>query len=267
MTVKRNTALITGASSGIGEAFARVCAQHQYDVILLARNQQKLNSLAVQLSADYGVEVTVKTCDLTAPDAVKDLVEELLTEGKEVDLLINNAGRVEHGAFVHITPEDHQNIVQLNVAVVTAMTAHLLPRMIARGQGRVLNVASMGAFQPMPSVASYAATKAFILSLSESLSEEVRGTGVTVTALCPGLTATDMVAGAQQKSPALTHIPRAVMADPYAVAQQGLRGCLKGRVVVVPGAKNWIVSVLSRATPKWLVRRIIGLVGRATISP
>ena len=265
MTVKRDIALVTGASSGIGEALALVCAQHQYDLILVARNQQKLAALATQLNQDYGIEVSVKPYDLTAPGAVKLLSEELLSEDKKVDLLINNAGVLEHGAFVSIAPDDHHSIVQLNVVALTAMLAHLLPTMVARGSGRVLNVASIGAFQPLPSVATYSATKAFVLSLSESLAEEVKGTGVTVTALCPGLTATNMMASAQQKSPALTNIPNFVAADAYNVAQKGFRGCLKGKAIVVPGVYLFI-SIFSRASPKWLVRFVTGIVGRATFA-
>ena len=266
MALKRDIALVTGASSGIGEALALVCAQHQYDLILVARNQQKLNALAAQLNQEYGVEVSVKPCDLAAPGAVKLLSEELLSEGKQVDLLINNAGVLEHGAFVDIAPDDHQNIVQLNVVALTAMLAHLVPPMVARGSGRVLNVASIGAFQPMPSVATYAATKAFVLSLSESLAEELRGTGVTVTALCPGLTATNMMANAQKKSPALLNIPNLVVADAYNVAQKGFRGCLKGKTIVVPGVTYTFIAIVSRVTPKWLVRCFTGFFGRATIS-
>jgi short-subunit dehydrogenase len=128
-----------------------------------------------------------------------------------------------------------------------------------------LNIASLGAFQPLPSVATYAATKAFILSLSEALAEEVRGTGVTVTAVCPGLTATNMVATAQQKSPALQRIPRFVFADTGTVARKAFAACHNGDALLVPGLKNNLASVLSRATPKWLVRIITGLVGRATL--
>jgi len=266
MTVKRDIALVTGASSGIGEALALVCAQHQYDLILVARSQQKLEALATQLSEEYGVEASVKPCDLALPGAVKLLSEELLSEGKQVDILINNAGVLEHGAFVNIAPEDHQSIVQTNVAGLTAMLAHLLPTMVARGSGRILNVASIGAFQPMPSVATYAATKAFVLSLSEALAEEVRGTGVTVTALCPGLTATNMMANAQKKSPALVNIPRFVVADAYKVAQKGFSGCLKGKTIVLPGLTYTFIAILSRVTPKWLVRGVTGFFGRATMS-
>lgn len=265
MTVTRDTALITGASSGIGEALALVCAQHQYDLILVARSEQKLEALAAQLREDHGIDVSVKTYDLTAPDAPRLLSEELISQGKQIDMLINNAGVLEHGAFVAIAPDDHHNIVQLNVVALTAMLAHLLPPMVARGSGRVLNVASIGAFQPLPSVATYSASKAFVLSLSESLAEEVKGTGVTITALCPGLTATNMVATAQKKSPALVNIPNFVVAEPYDVARKGFRGCLKGKAIVLPGLTYRFAAIFSRATPKWLVRGVTGIVGRATI--
>lgn len=266
MTVKREIALVTGASSGIGEALALVCAQHHYDLVLVARNQEKLETLATQLNRDYGVDVLVKSCDLAVPGAVKLLTEQVLSDGKQIDILINNAGVLEHGAFVEVTPDDHQKILQLNAVALTAMLAHVLPTMVARGSGRVLNVASIGAFQPMPSVATYSATKAFVLSLSESLSEELKGTGVTVTALCPGLTATKMLAGAQQKTPALLNIPNLVLADAYDVAQTGFRGCLKGKTIVVAGFRYKFIAILSRASPKWLVRCVTGFLGRATLA-
>lgn len=260
------TALITGASSGIGEAVAAVCAQHQYDLILVARSMDKLHALAAQLHRAYGVLVSVRPCDLSVPEDLKQLCETLLAEGVRIDMLVNNAGVVEHGSFSDIAVERHQQIVQLNVVAMTTMLAYLLPPMVKRGSGRVLNVASLGAFQPLPSVATYAATKAFVLSLSEALAEEVRGTGVTVTTLCPGLTATNMVATAQKKSRKLRNIPGWAVADVDTVAQKAFHGCLKGRAVIVPGAKNKFASILSRATPKWLVRRVTGIVGRATLS-
>jgi short-subunit dehydrogenase len=266
MTALRDTALITGASSGIGEALALVYAQHQYDLILVARNVRKLEALATQLHREYGVDVAVRPCDLSVSDNVKQLCETLLAEGRQIDLLVNNAGVIEHGSFATIPAEDHQRIVQLNVCALTAMLAYLLPPMIKRGSGRVMNVASLGAFQPLPSVATYAATKAFVLSLSEALAEEVRGTGVTVTALCPGLTATNMFANAQKKSQRLLNIPSLAVGDVNTVAQKAFHACLDGKAIAVPGVKNIVASILSRATPKWLVRRVTGIVGRATLS-
>jgi short-subunit dehydrogenase len=265
MTTLCDTALITGASSGIGEALAEVFAQHQYNLILVARNQPKLETLAAKLHLEYGVDVSVRPCDLSSSSNVKGLCDALLKDEIQVDVLVNNAGTVEHGSFVQIQPSEHEQIVQLNVCAITSLLAYLLPPMVARGKGRVLNIASLGAFQPLPSVATYAATKAFVLSLSEALAEEVRGTGVTVTAVCPGLTATNMVAGAQKKSPALRRIPRFVFADAPTVAQKAFNACHSGDALLVPGFKNNLVSVLSRATPKWLVRIITGIVGRRTL--
>jgi short-subunit dehydrogenase len=266
MTALRDTALITGASSGIGEALALVCAQHQYDLVLVARNESKLDALATRLNREYGVDVTARPCDLSAPGNVKQLCETLLADGRQINMLVNNAGVIEHGSFAAITADDHQRIIQVNVCALTDMLAHLLPPMIERGSGRVLNVASLGAFQPLPSVATYAATKAFVLSLSEALVEEVRGTGVTVTVVCPGFTATNMMANAQQKSQTLLKIPSRAIGDANTVAQKAFRACLDGKAILVPGAKNIAASILSRATPKWLVRRIGGIVGRATLS-
>jgi short-subunit dehydrogenase len=226
----------------------------------------KLEAFATRLNREYGVDVAVRPCDLSASGNVKQLCEALLAEGRQIDLLVNNAGVIEHGSFATISVDDHQRVVQLNVCALTAMLAYLLPPMIERGSGRVLNVASLGAFQPLPSVATYAATKAFVLSLSEALAEEVRGTGVTVTALCPGLTATNMMANAQKKSQTLQSIPSFVVADVNTVAQKAFQACLNGKAIVVPGVKNNVASILSRATPKWLVRRVVGIVGRATLS-
>jgi hypothetical protein len=266
MTTSRDTVLITGASSGIGEAMAEVFAQHQYNLILVARNQPKLEALALKLEQDHSVEASVRACDLTSLDNIKNLCDALHKDKTRIDVLVNNAGTVEHGSFIEIQPCEHQRIVQLNVGAITSLLAYLLPAMVARGKGRVLNIASLGAFQPLPSVSTYAATKAFVLSLSEALSEEVRGTGVTVTAVCPGLTATNMVATAQQKSPALQRIPHFVFADAQSVAQKAFKACHNGDALLVPGLKNNLASVLSRATPKWLVRIITGIVGRATLA-
>lgn len=265
MREARDTVLITGAWSGIGAALASVCAQHNCDLILVARSVNKLEALAAKLSQDYNVGVTVRPCDLAAPGSVKELCDGLFAEGRQIDMLVNNAGTLEHGSFVTMSADDHQRIVQLNVAAHTAMLSYLLPAMVERGAGRILNVASLGAFQPLPSVAIYAATKAYVLSLSEALAEEVRGTGVTVTALCPGLTATGMMAEAKKKNKNLLNIPDLVVGDANMVARKAYRACLEGDAIVVPGLRNYLTSILSRATPKWFVRRVLGIVGRATL--
>ena len=188
------TVLVTGASSGIGEALAGLFAEAQYDLILVARSESKLEALADRLADEHGTMVLVRPADLSQPGSIKALAHSLAREGQQVDVLVNNAGVLEHGAFVEMGADDHQQMISLNVAGLTDLLSHFLPPMVERGSGRVLNVASIAAFQPVPSLATYAATKAYVLSLSEALSEELRGSGVTVTTLCPGVTATNMVA-------------------------------------------------------------------------
>lgn len=266
MSEQHDTVLITGASSGIGEALASICAQHGNNLILVARNTEKLEALAAELSREYDIDVAVRPCDLSVPDAPKNLCDALIAEGKQVDMLVNSAGVLEHGSFTALSAEDHQRMMQLNVFALTSMLTHLLPAMVERGSGRILNIASLGAFQPIPSLATYAATKAYVLSLSEALVEELRGTGVTVTTLCPGPTATNMMVNAQKKSKALLNVPDWVVSDVNDVARKAFRACMEGDAILVPGTLNRIASVLSRATPKWLIRRFTGIVGRATLT-
>jgi short-subunit dehydrogenase len=175
---------------------------------------------------------------------------------------VNNVGVIEAGAFRDIGLERHLRLIQLNVAVLTELSYRFLTPMLARGHGRILNVASLAAFQPVPTLALYAATKSFVLSLTESLSEELKGTGVSVTALCPGLTRTDMVEHAKQASLLARQTPGFLISDPRAVAREGVDACLSGRVIAVPGHLNWVTANLVRLYPRWLVRGVSGLVGR-----
>ena len=259
------TVLITGASSGIGEALAWVFAGHGHDLILVARNADKLDQLADDLANEHEVMVSVRPTDLSEPGSAESLAKVLHREGQAVDILVNNAGVLEHGAFIDIGPEDHQRMVQLNVAGFTDMLAQFVPDMVDRASGRVLNVSSIGAFQPVPSLATYAATKAYILSLSEALGEELRGSGVTVTALCPGLTHTHMLEDHLARNAVLKRLPAMLVGDVETVAQEAFRACMKGAPVVVPGTLNLAGTLTARATPKWLVRRLIGLMGRSTL--
>jgi short-subunit dehydrogenase len=173
MATPAHTALITGASSGIGEALARCFAADGHALVLVARSAGKLKALAAELEAAHGVKVIVQPADLAAPDAPKALAAALKRKRVVVDMLVNNAGVLEQGAFTGMRPERHQELIALNVAGLTAMLAHFLPSMQQRGFGRVLNVASIAAFQPVPTLATYAATKAYVLSLTESLAEEL----------------------------------------------------------------------------------------------
>jgi short-subunit dehydrogenase len=259
-----DTVVVTGASSGIGEALAKNFARGGCDLVLVARSEDKLAALAQRLENDTGVNVRVEPADLSRRSAAKKLASTLSKQNIAVDVLVNCAGVLEHGRFVDLPGSAQQGLIDLNVSGLTNMLSHFLPPMVARGKGRILNVASIAAFQPVPGLATYAATKAFVLSLSESLIEELSGTGVSVTALCPGVTATNMMANAQQKSGGL-NIPDFVVGDVEDVAAQGYRACLKGDAICVPGAVNLAATVAGRATPKWLLRRVSGLMGRYTL--
>jgi short-subunit dehydrogenase len=260
------TVLITGASSGIGEELAACFAKGGYDLVLVARSKDKLKALAEMLSGAHEVTVTVLPSDLSEPGAAAKLLAAVKRRKIDIDILVNNAGVLESGAFVGMTPQRHQELINLNVGGLTDMLAHFAPLMAERGSGRILNVASIAAFQPVPALATYAATKAYVLSLTESLAEELKGSGVTVTALCPGITATNMVATAQEANAALTKLPGFFIGDVSQVARDGYAACLKGEVIKVPGVMNLAGTLASRATPKWLLRKITGALGRKAMA-
>lgn len=262
---KDKTALITGASSGIGEALAHCFAKGGFDLVLVARSADKLAALAKRLAAAHKVKVAVAPCDLSKPGSAKTLAAKMRKARRAIDVLVNCAGVLEHGAFVAMSATRHQELIDLNVSALTAMLAQFVPAMVARGHGRILNVASIAAFQPVPSLATYAATKAYVLSLTESLSEELDGTGVSVTVLCPGITATHMVAAASAASPALAKLPGFVISDVDAVANSGYQACMNGDVIDVPGVLNQAAMLAGRVAPKWLLRSISGVIGRKSI--
>jgi short-subunit dehydrogenase len=257
-----DTALITGASSGIGEALAHRFAAGGCDLVLVARSADKLRALAAELSAAHGIKASVEPKDLSKPDAAGELATTLARKRRRVDILVNNAGVIEVRGFVDTPPERIAALVDLNVVAATAMLSRFLPPMVARKHGRVLNVASLSSFMPVPSMAAYAATKAYLLSLTESLAEELAGTGVTVTALCPGFTATNLIAMAQEANEKVRGLPSALIGDVDDVATAGYEACMKGEVVCVPGGMNRVGAMAGRALPKWMVRRIAGMVGR-----
>ena len=259
------TALITGASSGIGEALAGCFAAAKHDVILVARSEGKLKILADQLSSKYGVAVSVQPSDLSTPGAAEHLLAALTRKHSSVDVLVNCAGVLEQGAFTAIDHAKHQAIIDLNISGLTAMLSAFIPGMVERGRGRVLNVASIAAFQPIPMLASYAASKAYVLSLSESLAEELRDTGVTVTALCPGITATNMLTQAAGANDKLSQLPAFLIADVQNVADLAFAATMQGDAICVPGVFNQAAMIASRGAPKWLVRRIGGLLGRRSL--
>jgi short-subunit dehydrogenase len=262
---RRETALITGASGGIGLELALLLAGQGFDLIAVARRTTELEALAERCRKEHGVRVHVRPTDLLAPAAASQLVQQLCDDGLEVDVLVNNAGLMDMGAFAEIDVDRHEQLLQLNVVVLTSLTRRVLPAMIERGRGRILNVASISSFQPVPSMALYAASKALVLSLSESLSEELKGTGVTVTALCPGITKTEMLDRAQDEHSVARAVPGLFLSDVQDVAREGVEACLAGKAVVVPGLANQLTASVVGFYPRWLVRGIGGLVGRRSM--
>ncbi len=256
------TALVTGASAGIGLEVATVLAERGFDLALVARREEALSALAGRLAAAHDCRVAVYPRDLLEDGAPEELAATLARDGIEIDWLVNNAGVTDVGSF-HELPLDRQlMLIRLNVNVLTELTHRFVGGMVDRGHGRILNVASLSSFQPVPSLAVYAASKAFVLSFSESLSEELRGTGVHVTALCPGLTRTDMVEQAKHADGPLRMAPDFLIGDTRDVAAQGVEACLAGRVVVVPGALNRLQASSVGLYPRWLVRTLGGFMSR-----
>jgi len=260
-----STVLVTGASSGIGEALAHCFARDGHRLVLVARRESRLRTLAESLCNEHGTHVDVVPSDLARRGAAATLAAMLRRRRCAIDVLVNNAGVLGHGAFVGSSAAQHHRLLDLNVAGLTAMLAAFVPAMVRRGHGRVLNVASIAAFAPVPGLAVYAASKAYVLSLTESLAEELRDTGVTVTALCPGITATAMLDRAIRDNVRVAQLPGFVVGDVREVALAGYRACMAGETITVPGALNRAASVAGRATPKWLLRRIAGVVGRRMI--
>ncbi len=260
------TALVTGASSGIGQALAQRYALAGYDVVLVARSADKLQELAQTLRTDHQVQAHVLAADLSVPGAAAKLAAAVQKKKLNIDVLVNCAGVLHQGPFADMQPSIHQQMIDLNISGLTAMVAAFLPSLRERAaQGhrvRILNVASIAAFQPVPMLATYAATKAYVLSLGESLAEEFKGTGITVTTLCPGMTATAMLSGAAGANSKISQIPGFMISPVDSVVQQAFDACQRGDAICVPGAINQAFVLGSRSTPKWLVRKLGGLVGR-----
>jgi short-subunit dehydrogenase len=243
------TALITGASSGLGADFARLFAADGYDLVLVARREDKLRELAAELK----VKSTIIAADLSQHDAAAYVVGRLVNV--EIDALVNNAGLGFAGAFVDIDLEKELEMIHVNIVALTQLTKLLLPPMVKRGRGRILNVASTASFQPGPLMAVYYATKAYVLSFSEALAEELRKTGVTVTALCPGPTATGFAAVANVGATRLFSMMPPMKS--MSAARAGYEGMKRGRRVVVPGLKNKLLAESVRFTPRRLVTTIV----------
>jgi hypothetical protein len=250
--------LVTGASSGIGRELAKIFAAEGFRPVLLARSRDKLEELARELKALHGAKVTVLPADLSDPKTPRAVFERLQEHRIDVDILVNNAGLALEGEFAATALDDHLRLLQVDILALTALTRLFLEPMLRRGRGRILNVASVAAFLPIPSLATYAASKAYVLSLSEALSEELKGTGVTVTALCPGFTDTAMA----RASARVTRLPSLMIMDAKSVAKEGYSACLAGKALHVPGLSNDLASRGIQYLPRSLVRAVGGLVAR-----
>ena len=249
----RKTALVTGASSGIGVELARLHAQRGGDLVLVARRQDRLEALKVELEQAHGVTVHVIVKDLTDPNAAGQIHEELASRGVPIDYLINNAGFGNGGFFHEQDWAKNEAMIMVNVVALASLTRLFVPDMIARGGGKILNVASMAGFLPGPLQAIYYATKAFVVSFSEAIGNELRRTGVTVTALCPGPVDTEFIERANLRK--AKGFARTVSAA--GVARAGYDAMLAGKPIVVPGIVNKIIiHFLLRLAPRQRATKI-----------
>jgi uncharacterized protein len=249
------TALVTGATSGIGLELATLLARDGHDVVLVARTKDRLDVVARGLTEEFGVRSTALPADLARPEAPAEIFRELEARAISVDVLVNDAGFGIHGRFSATPLERDLGMIQVNVTAVTELVQRALPAMLGRRRGRILNLASTAAFQPGPLMAVYYATKAYVLSFSEALANELSGTGVTVTALCPGPTITDFQKTAGVEKTALFTGP--LVMDAAAVARAGYRGMLRGQRLVIPGVANNVLVQALRVSPRRLATAII----------
>lgn len=247
---RTQTALITGASSGIGLELATLCAAHGHNVVLVARSRPRLDELAAHLQDQYNVTATVIVQDLSQAGAVARLTAALTKAGLSIDILINNAGFGINGPFIESDASQLLEMMQLNMASLTELTRSLVPAMVQRGHGRVLNVASIAAFLPCPNLAAYAATKAYVLSWSVAINQELHGTGVTATALCPGSTKTNFAVAAGIANP--DRFGRGHL-DARAVAAIGYDAMIAGKAVVVAGWQNRLAAFATHLAPRTLL--------------
>ncbi len=253
------TALITGASSGIGAAVARQLAARKYDCVLTARRTDRLEALGKELRETNGVRTFVITSDLGIGGGAEKLIESVAGLRLPIDVLVNNAGFGLYGHLVDMPMERVRQMLELNLVSLTTLTHYYAKEMVARRQGRILQLSSVGGFQSSPLYAVYSATKAYVLSLSEALNYELRGTGVNVTTLCPGITATEFHEVADHIKPRWT---RGVTMTAEEVARLGVAGLFRGKSVVIPGFANWLSALLIRFTPRDLAVRLAELTMR-----
>jgi uncharacterized protein len=249
------TALITGASSGLGEEFAKLAAADKHDIVLVARSLDKLNALAETLAKAHGIRATALAEDLSRPESVDVIVDVLAARGITIDILINNAGFGTYGPFTETSAAEERQLIEVNITALSMLTKRFVKGMVERRRGWILNVASTAAFQPGPLMAVYYASKAYVLSFSEALANELEGSGVIVTCLCPGPTRTGFGERARMKESRLLEV-KWVM-DAPAVARAGYEGLKAGRTLVVPGLMNKVGVQVLRISPRRVVARVV----------
>jgi hypothetical protein len=246
-TIQGKWALVTGASSGLGVDFARELATRECNLILVARRKERLETIQQELSTQYGVDVHILPLDLAAQDAPQQLYNKIQQEGRTVDILVNNAGFGAYGPFLEIPWEHEQNMLELDILTVVHICKLFARDMVAQRSGYMLQIASIGAYQPTPTYASYAAAKSFVLYFSIALNQELRNTGVSSTVLSPGITATEFLQVAGQQR---TLYQRMMMMQSADVARIGIRAMLKRKPEVVPGWLNSFSALLTRIFPR-----------------
>lgn len=256
LELSHRTALVTGASGGLGADFARQLASRGANLILVARREDQLQAVATEIEKKYGVSVQTISQDLAIPDAPQELYDQLHAQGTHVDVLVNNAGFGLYGAFTELPWERQKAMLDLDIITLTNMTRLFLPEMLAKKSGYILQVASVGAYQPSPTYAAYSAAKAYVLSLGEAINYELRHSGVSVTVISPGVTATEFLKVAGQ-SPSLYQ--RIMMMDSSTVARIGIDSMLRRRASVVPGLLNNLLAFSTRFMPRRLQAALASL--------
>lgn len=247
----RGLAVVTGASGGIGYELAKLLAADGFDLVLVARSREKLEAIGYALAEKHQVQVTPLVEDLSLPQAAREVAEALESAGRPIDVLINNAGIGLYGLFHEQPLEKILELLQLNIVSLTELTRRMLPLMVSQQRGRVMNVSSTAAFQPGPLMAIYYASKAYVLHLSEALGEELRDSGITVTALCPGPTSTGFEERAAMGDSKLFKSRRVMTAE--AVAKSGYAAMWNGQAVIIPGFANRFLAWSTRLPPRsWL---------------
>jgi short-subunit dehydrogenase len=260
--VEAPVAVVTGASSGIGAAFARVLAARGHDLVLVARNEARLSELGRALAAEHSTKAEALSADLETDAGVERVAERLRDAARPVELLVNNAGFGTTGRFYELPVEQERAEIRLNIVSLVELTHAALGPMVERGHGGVINVSSVGAYQPTPLSATYAATKAFVSSFTNAVHEELRGTGVKVMVLAPGFTHTEfhLRAGVGNKE----HMPGFLWQSADEVASTAMKAYDRGRAVCVPGAMNVVAAAFSGSMPAGVSRRVAGLVTKRT---